>query len=104
MRLEAAAAHRDACRHLRELQRRCQHIALADAGVERFARIPVFVAVLALPFARRIQTVLLQRPVDAGGVRSEEHTSELQSLLRTSSAVFCFKKKNTHNLSYASIH
>src|SRR3546814_916320 len=26
-------------------------------------------------------------------VRSEEHTSELQSLLRTSYAVFCFKKK-----------
>src|SRR3546814_9028347 len=25
--------------------------------------------------------------------RSEEHTSELQSLLRTSSAVFCLKKK-----------
>src|SRR3546814_1449950 len=26
-------------------------------------------------------------------VRSEEHTSELQSLMRTSSAVFCLKKK-----------
>src|SRR3546814_7697938 len=30
--------------------------------------------------------------------RSEEHTSELQSLMRTSYAVFCMKKKN--NLSY----
>src|SRR3546814_7183952 len=29
-------------------------------------------------------------------VRSEEHTSELQSLMRISYAVFCFKKKNTH--------
>src|SRR3546814_2054657 len=28
--------------------------------------------------------------------RSEEHTSELQSLMRTSYAVFCLKK-NTHN-------
>src|SRR3546814_3754979 len=27
--------------------------------------------------------------------RSEEHTSELQSLMRTSYAVFCFKKKQT---------
>src|SRR3546814_2449135 len=27
--------------------------------------------------------------------RSEEHTSELQSLMRTSYAVFCLKKKNT---------
>src|SRR3546814_10848421 len=29
------------------------------------------------------------------GQRSEEHTSELQSLMRTSYAVFCFKKKTT---------
>src|SRR3546814_9416274 len=28
--------------------------------------------------------------------RSEEHTSELQSLMRTSYAVFCLKKKNTY--------
>src|SRR3546814_6727053 len=27
--------------------------------------------------------------------RSEEHTSELQSLMRTSYAVFCLKKNNT---------
>src|SRR3546814_2109499 len=30
---------------------------------------------------------------DADGVRSEEHTSELQSLMRISYAVFCLKKK-----------
>src|SRR3546814_2418397 len=29
--------------------------------------------------------------------RSEEHTSELQSLMRISYAVFCLKKKNTHH-------
>src|SRR3546814_1617490 len=29
-----------------------------------------------------------------GGSRSEEHTSELQSLMRNSYAVFCLKKKN----------
>src|SRR3546814_2558046 len=29
------------------------------------------------------------------GTSSEEHTSELQSLMRTSYAVFCLKKKNT---------
>src|SRR3546814_2708887 len=29
-------------------------------------------------------------------LRSEEHTSELQSLMRTSYAVFCLKKKHTH--------
>src|SRR3546814_3060658 len=29
--------------------------------------------------------------------RSEEHTSELQSLMRISYAVFCLKKKNIHS-------
>src|SRR3546814_6909297 len=29
------------------------------------------------------------------GTRSEEHTSELQSLMRISYAVFCLKKKNS---------
>src|SRR3546814_952588 len=29
-------------------------------------------------------------------LRSEEHTSELQSLMRISYAVFCLKKKNNH--------
>src|SRR3546814_3510403 len=33
----------------------------------------------------------------AGATRSEEHTSELQSLLRISYAVYCLKKK-THEL------
>src|SRR3546814_7076340 len=37
------------------------------------------------------------RPVHAlGSGRSEEHTSELQSLMRISYAVFCLKKKNTN--------
>src|SRR3546814_5115825 len=33
--------------------------------------------------------------INIGG-RSEEHTSELQSLMRISYAVFCLKKKTTH--------
>src|SRR3546814_12024749 len=32
-------------------------------------------------------------PVYSGQTRSEEHTSELQSLMRISYAVFCLKKK-----------
>src|SRR3546814_4271170 len=38
-------------------------------------------------------------PAQAEGrllLRSEEHTSELQSLMRISYAVFCLKKKNEH--------
>src|SRR3546814_988243 len=33
--------------------------------------------------------------------RSEEHTSELQSLMRISYAVFCLKKKNTKTLAHS---
>src|SRR3546814_4686979 len=33
-----------------------------------------------------------------GAARSEEHTSELQSLMRISYAVFCLKKKTMSNL------
>src|SRR3546814_10534514 len=33
-----------------------------------------------------------------GHLRSEEHTSELQSLMRISYAVFCLKKKKTENI------
>src|SRR3546814_5535892 len=39
----------------------------------------------------------LENPADRKSTRSEEHTSELQSLMRISYAVFCLTKKNTDN-------
>src|SRR3546814_9371951 len=36
---------------------------------------------------------ILSALIDLTGLRSEEHTSELQSLMRISYAVFCLKKK-----------
>src|SRR3546814_1481909 len=39
-----------------------------------------------------------------GGGRSEEHTSELQSLMRTSYAVFCSKTKKTNTTSHTPTH
>src|SRR3546814_8366255 len=47
--------------------------------------------------ARRIAAfppVGLRQDEGAGNERSEEHTSELQSLMRISYAVFCLKKNN----------
>src|SRR3546814_7819390 len=38
------------------------------------------------------------RSIRAYDNRSEEHTSELQSLMRISYAVFCLKKKNKHDI------
>src|SRR3546814_7534577 len=67
------------------------------------------------PVARGERMVLQAMPVlehqqlrrvelDGGDHRSEEHTSELQSLMRISYAVFCLKKKkkksNKHTLNY----
>src|SRR3546814_9529178 len=50
--------------------------------------------------AERLDRPAARRVVAGGGqphraVRSEEHTSELQSLMRISYAVFCLKKKNS---------
>src|SRR3546814_9604281 len=36
----------------------------------------------------------IELDIDPHAARSEEHTSELQSLMRISYAVFCLKKKN----------
>src|SRR3546814_10193335 len=42
-------------------------------------------------------SALLSPSVNWLRTRSEEHTSELQSLMRISYAVFCLKKKNTEH-------
>src|SRR3546814_1372068 len=43
----------------------------------------------------REQRLVLERRKTLARARSEEHTSELQSLKRNSYAVFCLKKTNT---------
>src|SRR3546814_1933582 len=43
------------------------------------------------------------RRAEAAGGRSEEHTSELKSLMRTSYAVFSLKKTNYHLIIYNTI-
>src|SRR3546814_4132718 len=54
-------------------------------------RLPGLVGV---EIARREQDAAEQQGGVDGRERSEEHTSELQSLMRNSYAVFCLKKKN----------
>src|SRR3546814_8650589 len=48
------------------------------------------------PQLRRCKEIMDTMTLSDIGKRSEEHTSELQSLMRISYAVFCLKKK-THN-------
>src|SRR3546814_7681746 len=80
-----------------------------DPGALGFGWQPVLRAAVAL--ARAPVDLLVVEAVQAGrgrgqfstrgavragtAARSEEHTSELQSLMRISYAVFCLKKKNT---------
>src|SRR3546814_5672283 len=56
---------------------------MVDAGTER-------VCIEGRHFHRRARQLRQQE-----AQRSEEHTSELQSLMRSSYAVFCLKKKKT---------
>src|SRR3546814_3997194 len=44
------------------------------------------------------QALLRECAEEAGLERSEEHTSELQSLMRISYAVFCLKKKTEQDI------
>src|SRR3546814_10149418 len=48
--------------------------------------------------AGAVPALLPRHPRARRGRRSEEHTSELQSLMRISYAVFCLKKKNKNEL------
>src|SRR3546814_4013358 len=63
---------------------RADHPAAGAAGVERRE----------IPAGRR-------RPAAR---RSEEHTSELQSLMRISYAVFCLKKKKNNHINKTTTH
>src|SRR3546814_5830973 len=61
---------------------------------------------------RRIDRLRRHHPVgaarrsltDTGSGRSEEHTSELQSLMRISYAVFCLKKQKTTHSNHTLTH
>src|SRR3546814_4558223 len=71
-----------------EMEGRCRDGAFI--GVDRARPIPARGRDLAKPgLGRSAVRPLGERQVN----RSEEHTSELQSLMRTSYAVFCLKKK-----------
>src|SRR3546814_5495571 len=70
-------------------------------GIRRVAVVPRVPAVIEDHFLVKVAQRVLH------GLRSEEHTSELQSLMRISYAVFCLKKKKSdhrmHNTYYSMI-
>src|SRR3546814_2817316 len=75
-----AAAHRRGAEHPRLLRARRHH--------------PLRRRAAELQFGPRRPVLHRSQRAEAGrGARSEEHTSELQSLIRISFALFCLKKK-----------
>src|SRR3546814_6979743 len=80
----------------------------ADRRTRRCRRGALMANVVQTPLALTVLTPRPSFPRKRESSRSEEHTSELQSLMRISYAVFCLKKKkkqqnlhkhetNTHN-------
>src|SRR3546814_8524042 len=111
----------DPCAHGAETRQRCEHDKAGDVAAQRCNRVersdedglhialafaigadalrPIldaepmgerftFILIFAARFARAVI-------IDLSHGRSEEHTSELQSLMRISYAVFCLKKKKS---------
>src|SRR3546814_3294890 len=73
------------------LRRRCA----ARYELQRHASSPMCFASCSAARSTCFSTALTEIPYRSAISRSEEHTSELQSLMRISYAVFCLKKKNS---------
>src|SRR3546814_3312535 len=91
--------HRRTCRLLGiEIERHGQpsgrHPTLYVANHVSYLDIEVLGALLKASFVAKAEVATW--PFFAWLARSEEHTSELQSLMRISYAVFCLKKKTTN--------
>src|SRR3546814_10564269 len=85
--LRTASALVDCCGRLARLHLSSEH---PIDNFDQIGRVD-FLRVILLHLAHKLDGV---GAIDAGKlIRSEEHTSELQSLMRTSYAVFCLKKK-----------
>src|SRR3546814_2875341 len=68
---------------------------LADAGHNLTDVLSLLIAWGAASLSRARPTLRRTYGYRRSSIRSEEHTSELQSLMRNSYAVFCLKKKTT---------
>src|SRR3546814_8840611 len=77
---------RDDVRHLLRRQDKARHITVTDLKTLQERRPQSVDRILPVEIAKRWRE-------HVGTRRSEEHTSELQSLMRISYAVFCLKKK-----------
>src|SRR3546814_10013254 len=96
--LRTGQADRDPARHDQDEEaERAPRGGLVHAGESRSGkRCCVLSQVSGLPTSDRRYRNTARRAAIIAMMRSEEHTSELQSLMRISYAVFCLKQKNKH--------
>src|SRR3546814_8979802 len=88
------------CRHPFFCDARCRGTAAKLGNCERTARQTFELRIQPIVRRMSVDLLILVRSVTGQGRdhRSEEHTSELQSLMRISYAVFCLKKKKNNHL------
>src|SRR3546814_1777413 len=67
------------------------------AWLRRLPGLPLYPALAAAYPVIYLYAQNVQEAIPPAEIRSEEHTSELQSLMRISYAVFCLKKKKQTN-------
>src|SRR3546814_5310399 len=100
MLVEQRRGQADLLRRAAHLDREAERLELA---LHRMGHLHHHVAGDGLLAADRLAIVQDRRGGDARRQqRSEEHTSELQSLMRISYAVFCLKKKKYNNMTMSS--
>src|SRR3546814_2268947 len=88
------------CRHFGKCGG-CQLQHVAEVALADFVRDRVAGALAGQEVAcGEVRPALLSPPQSRRRARSEEHTSELQSLMRISYAVFCLKKKKQKHENY----
>src|SRR3546814_5600141 len=72
---------------------RSVRVVLTDHVADDARRLAIGPVVIEAALARGIEDAAVDGLQPVAHIRSEEHTSELQSLMRISYAVFCLKKK-----------
>src|SRR3546814_5640011 len=89
------------------------NLATDDRTIRARARLGFAAVLEGAPPPQALEAAIAANPDDLEArhlLRSEEHTSELQSLMRNSYALFCLKKnnkkayKNTENITYPVQH
>src|SRR3546814_6888280 len=77
-----------------------QHVVLTAGTLTGADKLTASQTLLTFLYKGTLTSNATQLIVDVSRKRSEEHTSELQSLMRNSYAVFCLKTKTTHYINY----